>query len=454
MEHKSENVFICPRCKQVLPSSASTCINCGYDLNAKVEETELLFGLDTPTTAITAEESSSIAYMQDPTESIQKFKTIQYISIFVISILSVLFFLLPLFSKTNIWDYVQNAKDQYQFQVNDCLAFSNKTMLYGLVRNLVTYLKSNKLLDGVNTGLIYYQFGVSVCVLGIITSGVILLVQSIKALFLHKQIVRFRGVLGAILVFAMMLVFGFGCYGVGPLLLSILVFLTFLYFYISDIISKEKKLVVKHLIIKGISFILLLVLLSLSSIGYVRINVVTGANLYGLDAVVMPDENGNVLKEIVGLKGFMLEFVQTAQADGGDESFRTLAHTFLRIGGSLHVVYLTLLITAIVSILRSMSNQSVKFPVYMTSYAIIAFVGFIVFLVLFNNIVNEAMLQKYIDAIGNYEYEIKTAAEKENLKQQYKVFTISNGLNASIIMSIPTIVLSIISRNILLNRNY
>ena len=119
-----------------------------------------------------------------------------------------------------------------------------------------------------------------------------------------------------------------------------------------------------------------------------------------------------------------------------------------------HIVYVFFIVFAIVDLLKSLSKQNVKFPVHSIIIATVGFYAFAIFTILFNQIVNEAMYQKFIEAIGQDVYSQFDQATIEQTKLYNKVFALKPGMTTSMILSLPVCLYSIIARNLSYKKVY
>ena len=391
--------IVCPRCKQKLISTNQVCINCGYDLSKenKTEEESLSFGLDTETTIIKVNKNNK-EISQVETKPIYITKVIKTILVLLTSLLGICFLIVPLFSTNNVYTYTETISTYYDFNgLDESLKLTNTTCYISLVKNLSTYfLDFNHIIDASFVFSIYEIIILFLVAIIVVTSSIVF-VKALINLNLNRNY-YYKGSVGLILVVSLLLIFALDCSSVGLYILSLLSIFYLLSIYVFEIITNEKKLVLRNLIHKSISFVLLLTLLIISTNGLTNLDIANGANLYNME----PSRYNELGK--MSCKGLFLEMIQYIQCTSGDDYFTKISLTINLLCLIFQVIYLTCIVLSLVNILKGLSKQNLRFPIKKIIVSTIAYYAFSISLLVFNRMVNEASLQDYVNYIGQVAY--------------------------------------------------
>lgn len=453
MEENQKNnnkSIVCPRCKQKLISTNQVCINCGYDLSKenKVEEEESLsFGLETQTTVIKINKSDK-AISQVETRQIYIAKVIKTVLVLLTSLLGICFLIVPLFSTNNVYTYTETISKYYDFNgLNENLKLTNTTCYISLVKNLSAYYMSfNHIIDASFVFSIY-EIIIMILVALIVVTSSILFVKALINLNLNKNY-YYKGSVGLILIASLILIFALDCGSIGLYVLSLFAIFYLLSIYVFEIITNEKKLILRNLIHKSISFVLLLMLLIISTIGLTNLDIANGANLYNME----PGRYNELGK--MNCKGLFLEMIQYIQCTSGDDYFTKISLTINLLCLIFQVIYLTCIVLALVNILKGLSKQNLRFPIKKIVISTIAYYAFAISLVVFNRMVNEASLQDYVNYIGQVTYGKLSSEEVTNIKNNTRVYTFSVAYYISFVLYLPIMVYTIIAKNYCLKKAY
>ena len=142
-----------------------------------------------------------------------------------------------------------------------------------------------------------------------------------------------------------------------------------------------------------------------------------------------------------------MEFMMFVQCSSGDEMFSTITFTLCVLSFITHIVYVVFIEVAMVDLIRGLSKQNVRFPSHYIVLATVAFYAFAIFTILFNQIVNDAMHQKFILAVGEDVFAKFDPQTIEETKLYNKVFALRTGMVVSLIATLPVCIYTIIARN-------
>ncbi|MDY2888909.1 MAG: hypothetical protein SOU19_05005 [Candidatus Caccosoma sp.] len=449
VEKNNNKSIVCPRCKQKLISTNQVCINCGYDLSNenKVEEEKLSFGLETPTTIIKINKNEK-TISQIETKPIYITKVIKTILVLLTSLLGICFLIVPLFSENNVFAYTEAITKYYDFSgINDNLVINDTTCYISLVKNLSAYyLNFNHIMDASFIFSIYEILIIILVAVIVITSS-ILFVKALINLSLNKNY-YYKGSVGLILSVSLILIFALDCGGVGLYTLSLLAVFYLLTIYVFEIITHEKKFILKNLIHKSISFVLLLALLITSTIGLTNLDIANGANLYNMEL--------NKYSELgkMSCKGLFLEMIQYVQCTSGDDYFTKISLTINLLCLIFQTIYLVCIVLSLENILKGLSKQNLRFPIKKIIVSAVAYYAFAISLFVINKMVNDASLQDYVNSIGQVAYGKFSNEEVIYAKNSTKVYTFSVAYYICGICYLPIMIYTIIAKNYCLKKSY
>lgn len=448
------SISICPRCQQKIIGGNHICPNCGYDLSSSNKtEAILSFGLK-DSVIVTSDETTELSYSQKSTPLIRNMQHLQNIFLFVIAIMGILMITFPIFNYNNVWAFIVKMQDSgYKFDVLEILKINKYTTFFRLSSNIQDYLNLKETVLNPSAVLFFYELSVMLIVLVIIILSVWLLVLSFINSYKKKLIPRFyKSIIGVNMALSLVLIFTLNCLGFGPIFLSCLSFGGLVFFYIADIISKERRFVKRHLIYKSICFVMLFVLLFISSFGLVNLNVNLGVNLFNFQPY--PLNNELDVPNMFSCQGLFLEFMMFVQCSSGDEVFTTVTFSLCLLSFITHIAYIVFIELAMVDLIRGLSKQNVKFPAHFIVLSTIAFYAFAAFTILFNQIVNDAMYQKFVLAVGEDVYAKFDPQTIEQTRMYNKVFSLRTGMVISLIATLPVCLYSIIARNLSYKKVY
>ena len=282
------------------------------------------------------------------------FQNLQDIAIVVIGVLSMMMIFMPIFSGNNMWSFIKQALESgYKFQVFEFLSFNENDNMLSLIKPLSEYVKIQDKMINPSLFVFLYELIVFVLSLLIVLLGAVLLFIGVKNLVFKHGFKYYKVLISIVMAFSLVLIFVLGCFGIGPIILSIFSFLTLILFYVSDIVSKEKRFVLRHLIHKSICAILLFLLLSFSSFGLVKLNAELGVNLYSFAPYPV---SGDISAPIYfSCKGIFYEFMQFIQCSSGDDMFTSISFAFCLLTFIAHFLYITFIVIAICNLIRGLS---------------------------------------------------------------------------------------------------
>ena len=448
-DEQKSTFCVCPRCHQKTYKDEQFCRNCGFDISSKEEKTvktSLSFGLKDEIDVIN-DQTTELSFTQKQTKMMKFFQKLQDIAIVVIGVLSMMMIFMPIFSGNNMWSFIKQALESgYKFQVFEFLSFNENDNMLSLIKPLSEYVKIQDKMINPSLFVFLYELIVFVLSLLIVLLGAVLLFIGVKNLVFKHGFKYYKILISIVMAFSLVLIFVLGCFGIGPIILSIFSFLTLILFYVSDIVSKEKRFVLRHLIHKSICAILLFLLLSFSSFGLVKLNAELGVNLYSFAPYPV---SGDISAPIYfSCKGIFYEFMQFIQCSSGDDMFTSISFAFCLLTFIAHFLYITFIVIAICNLIRGLSKQNLRFPVVFVVASTVAFYAFATFSIIFNQFINDAMYQKFVGAIGAEIVEQYTNAQMESSRLYNRIFIFKKGMIISLILNLPVCIYSIIASSI------
>ena len=126
------------------------------------------------------------------------------------------------------------------------------------------------------------------------------------------------------------------------------------------------------------------------------------------------------------------------------------------VGAAINILsaFVFFIVFAIVDLLKSLSKQNVKFPIHFIIVATIGFYAFASFAIVFNQVVNEAMYQKFVEAMGSESFGSFDKSQIETYRNLNSIFTFKAGMIISMILNLPACIYAVIARRICLKRVY
>lgn len=454
--HNRKSKFIqCPRCNEKQKKSLKYCSLCGYEFSKQhkfFSIEKLHFGKKEKTLTTKVEDNTSVEYRQKITKEIAGFKRINNVVFLILGILSMLMIVMPLFTNRNIGNYINEVADVYKFSIYDGIKINESTSFVNLITGIKSYLLlSNKIFNP--TFILYvYEVLVSIGIIVLFVCGLILSILAIIGFIKGKQGKNSKKIIGVILSVSSILICGLNCYGLGPIIVTLFGISVLIYLYIGGIISKEKAFIPRHLFHKSLSCILLITLLFLSALGLSEVNISIGSKIYLFQSL---SNNGSAITPtIIPCRGVLLEYMQFVHSSSGDDNFKSIVFNISLITFALHAVYLCFTVFAAVSLLKSFSRPSIRFPFKKIVVATIAFYAFCIMFLIFGEIINQVSLDTYIQSIGRYAYEQLSNEAKLGIEKSSRIFKLTSGMSLSMILYLPTCIYTIIARNNCLRKIY
>ena len=442
-ENIKTNIITCPRCEEKLLIGKKVCSNCGFKLNSDKEVLEnIRFGMDNATTTIVIDNNIK-PIRQEKTKVMEVVKKTNTILFFLVGIVSILLLFMPIYaSNNNVWERLERFEVGYGYpHVSTYLSVNGFTNVISMISGIIKCIINNQVYDAISVVMIIYELATIVMVLVVFVLGVWLLIMAVRDFFYNKhRFTRYRNLLGVNLSLLLSLMFAFGCYG-AYVIVCIAVFVSaFVLLYISGVLTKEKQFLPRHLVHKSICFTLLVVLLIFSSVGLVNLNVTVGSDLFNSRPLV----DGTIqTPNIFACHGLFLELAQFIQRASGDNYYTTTAFAANLNCLIFHVLYLAFTSMAIASLLKSLSNPSVRFPLGYIIVSTISFYVFTFYTGVFNQLVNEAAHYNYVSSLPTG---IEPITDK--------VFTLSARMIISMALNLPVCIYCAIARSICLRRSY
>ena len=443
---KNNKYVICPHCEQKLKKGSKFCSTCGFVLenSMKKDQTEeLYFGREEPSVAVKSDEIPDSQYAQKISKTTKVLKNLYTVMYFVIGIFSLLMIGLPLFSKSsNVWSYTTHMVESYKVSIPSYFKIDGFSNFFSILNTIFTYLdEPSKVLNPAFIMFIY-DIIVALVTISIAIIGLLIILFSIVSLLDNKSNALLKRLVGISLALSMIMVFLLNCYGIAPILVVLSSISTLIILYIGGILSDEKPLLVRHLINKSVTLIVLLVLIVFSSIGLVNVNITLGGNLYQFLPI---NNNITLTPNLEACRGLFLELIQFVQCSSGDEIFTKHTSTLNLISCIFHIIYIVFGIFSFVDILKSLSKISIRFPVSMIIVSTITFYIFSFSLIAFNQLVNDAAFYNYLQEIGSVSNEL-SGDEIAILKQANRVFMISPRLIIAMFLYLPACIYSVIAK--------
>ena len=443
---KNNKYVICPHCEQKLKKGSKFCSTCGFVLEnsmKKEQSEELYFGREELSTAVKSDEIPDSQYAQKISNTTKVLKSIYTVMFFVIGIFSILMIGLPLFAKSsNIWVYTQHMVESYKVSIPTYFKIDGFSNFFSIIHTILEYLEEPSKVINPTFMMFVYDIIVAVITITIAIIGLLIILFSIVSLLDNKTNASLKRLVGVSLALSMIMIFLLNCYGIAPILVAVSSIGALIILYIGGIISDEKPLLVRHLVNKSITLIVLLVLIVFSSIGLVNVNITLGGNLYQF----LPSHNNVTLTpNLEACRGFFLELIQFVQCSSGDELFTQNTSTLNIISSIFHIIYIVFAIFSFVDILKSLSKISIRFPVSMIIVSTITFYIFSITLIVFNHLVNDVAFYNYLQEIGSVTSELN-GDELKALQDANRVFMISPRLIIAMILYLPACIYSVIAK--------
>lgn len=445
----------CPRCKELLRKSAKFCVHCGivFENQKKIFSIQgLRFGKKHESAPIKVVDDTSITYSQNLSKTNYLLVKLCNVFFFIVGLFSSCMLFLPLFSNKNIGTYISEVASSYKFTINEYLLIDSSTNFFALFKGLIEFLKEGIKVFNPNMILVIYEMAVCFGIIILALCGLTLMTLSVISFIKGKQNHLCKKFAGIILATNLVLLCFLNCYGVGPDSLSTIGIACLIFLYVCSIISKEKQFLPRQFIHKSISFVLLVFLLVLSSLGLFKLNVTLGSNVYLFESLA--NSSSNVDFTIVPCRGMFLEYIQFVHSSSGDELFKTLAFDISLLSFIFHIIYVLFAIFACVSVLKSLSVQSIRFPYKKVIVSTVAFYVFAILMYLFLQLVNEVAYESFVSAMGQNALAQLSKEEIEKIKEANEVFSLRPTMIISLCLYLPTCIYTVIAKNICLRKSY
>lgn len=449
--HRNSNIILCPHCNQMMNAKDKYCKSCGYVVSTKkhVNHQQLHFGQKKLSDAKLKEEVNGEGYHQELTKKIIIIRQILNIIFLFMGIVCFFMILLPIFSNDNLYSYTQIISNNYSFKIPELFKLSQSSNFITIIKSIIEYSKINNNILNPSMMFFIYDFVILIAIISLVSIGILSIVLSIRSLFFYKANIYSKKIVGVVLAISLIMIIVLNCYGFGPFFLTLICSSYLIFLYIGGIISKEKPLIVRQLVHKSICCGIIIFILLVSSIGIVNLNIITGANLYNYTS----DTSSNmVASSYMRCRGIFVEFMQFVQCSSGDVTFSKVSFLMNVLCLVFHVVSNFLAIFAFVSLLKSLSMQSIKFPVKRIFISTLSFYAFSVSLIIFNKLVNEVSLNNYIAEIGHGVFEQFSNSKKNELRLAYDVFTLSPSFIIAMLFYLPFSIYAIIAKRICLKK--
>lgn len=453
---KNQQIILCPHCNSLMNAKDQYCKSCGYVIKSSNEKAQNLhFGRKKLSKA--TNNSDGEEYKQELTKRIVLMRQILNGLFLLIGIICFFMFLLPLFSSNNIYTYVNNVSGEgnnlYNFALPECFKLSGHSNLITIIKSIVDYnaIKS----PGINVSfmMFVYDYIILDAIVALFVIGVISIIFAIRSIFFYKANIYSKKIVGVTLTISLLMILALDCYGFGPILLAVVSGIYLVVLYIGSVISLEKPFLPRQLIHKSICCALLLTLLLLATFSAANLNVIKGANLYNGSTINAIANQDPLNSHIVKCRGLFLELMQFVHTTSGDQTFTSFAVLMNVLCLVFHVLFLCFGTFSFVSLLKSLSRQSIGFPVKRIFVSCLVFFAFSASLVIFNQLVNEVSLNNYITTeIGQINYDQLTNAQKDEIRLACDVFKLRKGFIFVMIMYLPLSIYAFIAKSICLKK--
>ncbi|MCI5745570.1 MAG: hypothetical protein MR270_04735 [Erysipelotrichaceae bacterium] len=437
---------ICPKCNQIMSAKDTYCLSCGYVKNNNKKNFNMLY-FGNKITEKTEAKENEILYSTS-TKGITTARKIYNIIFALLGVFNIFLLVLPLFPLNNVYTQYDDISSYYHYIVNDTLLLDKQTNLIGLFKNVINYLKLDAFVAHSSMILFAYEIIVILFTTTMIVLGIILLLMTIFGLSKNDFVHKIKKVNGVLFAFSLTMIFAFNCYSITYIIHASFCLLAYLILYIGEIITKEKTIYLKQVILKSIAIVIMLVILIFSSSQLIEVNVTLGAKLYRYESI------GATSNYSIMLKGFFIDVVQSIQCSSGDDSFVLLATVINYLKVIMHIAFVIIIIFSLISLIKSFPSQVTKFPLTRILISTVLFYGFIILLGFYNQLVNDASLNLYIEQIGIKEFTLLSDSAKLNAEKINRVFILKPGFYIATILYLPMCVYSFIANKICFEKTY
>lgn len=420
--------MLCPKCHREISENQLVCPFCKEGLFPLTDE-GYLSGASNHLIKINGQ------YMQYETSLMHKTKIASLIILFAYSLLIILSMFLPLLT------YIGGLNPDF-VNIFSYINFGSVNVLT-LIRNLTDKLNFDTLQGNtylINSHILKAYNILTLCLLTCIVVLACLILFFVIRDFIKKSYSgKYKFFIGLISVFSLILLLGFSFDGVGNLLILSSSVMVLIWYFVSGIISHEKKLKSKTNGIK-VSLILLF--------GFILLSVCM-ESMYIKDGSQDLIPTSFVATEIVSGKPYtqiILQFIAINSFDGN------VAMTLNIILGATFMVSLVMLCiasVAFISLLKSLSNQNVRLPLKRIWICVALMIVFISLNYLFCSLANDAYYAKALsEALKNGE--ILSSEESKALQEAESYFQIPLLCLIGCILSVPFAIYATIARKLML----
>ena len=449
-ENRTQTIVIseCPRCHNKMIVQDRYCKSCGFDILAENEKEKLHFGKEDQITAVISNDVVAPSFNKQSRIKIDFYRRLRSLLMIILGVLSVFVIIMPILSTRNVFHYLDQVDDLYNVSIYESLRLDKNVNFIKIIQALNTFV--NNADKGFNTSMMLFLYDLSIVLLlsAIVVNGIVLITFGIMSFINKKEFKYYLGIIGLDLIFSMILIFALNCYGLAPLIISISSLSLLIFCYISNLITKEKQFLLKNLIYKAISMSALLVILFISTFGMVKLDTITGSIMFNFepmsDAILTS-------KNYFYCHGLILELMQFLQSSNGDEVFTSYTEILNTICFFAHLVYLITTVLAFNSLVKSLSKQSIRYPITNIVIATIFFYIFLTSLVLFDKIVNDLAYDIYLEDNNLF---VEDSAMKKELYLKSSVFVNRLGLYGAITLSLPVCIFSVFARKACLKKKF
>lgn len=419
--------MFCPKCHQKIPEDSSTCPYCKEEIFSMDRDQ-----FDGSTNHLIKVNNQ---YVQYETKMMKKTKTITLFILLIYTLLVIGSMFLPLLT------YVGSINADF-VNILSYINFGNLNIVT-LIQNLTSQFDFESLQG--NTYLININLVKTYNILSLFLLGIIILVTLFVLIIVIKNLIRktysgkYKLFIGMNTILSLILLLGFSFDGVGNLFILSSSILVLIWFFVSEIISREKRLKNKTNLIK-LSLIFLF--------GFVVFSVCL-ESMYILDGSQDLIPTSFVETEIVSGNPFtqiVLQFIAINSFDGN------VAMTLnILLGATLiiSIVLICLASVAFVSLLKGFSNQNARIPIKRIWICVALIIAFVSFNYVFCSLANDSYYAKALsEALKNGE--VLSVEESNALKEAESYFQIPSLCVLGCIVSLPVAIYATIAKKLIL----
>lgn len=431
----------CPRCNNIISDKDLYCRTCGYDLSCTSNQEKIL-------NEKSENGDSSIINVNNYTH-LRPFKLMTNIVTLLCAVLFIIFTFLPIFStslnlenKIDLFNYLinQDVSSTFyykgnEFNINSINIISSYKLL--LVEQETAFTKT--LLNHV--GL--YVYGLMCFVLALIVIfSIIMIVYSIISIIKKSFYNNIKIFVSLIFALSLSFFFGFDNPGIGLILLTILSFLLLAYYYIIEIVSKEKKFNIQHFIAKSI-------LVSLLSLSIIFIGFGTFSNNEVFARISM-DTHGfksNILSQTI----IQMVYITDPKYSSYITNIYVWLSSLSLFASIIGTVFLTY---SLASLLASYSNLNIPSPIKKITIGVIFLLISLIMDITFANFVFKSDYALYISNLSPSEIDALKTSDLLNLRAFRILPTVYIAIATLIISCIYSFIAKKIIIKTTINSNY